>query len=369
MQAEAIPVMLDGSDLIARAHTGSGKTLAFGLPLVEICDEESPLVQALVLTPTRELAQQVASVLTDIARPAGLKVVVLFGGVGYGPQDDGLARGSQIVVGTPGRVIDHLQRRTLKLNDLNVLILDEADQMLDQGFARDVERIIDVTPEDRQTALFSATTPDWVKKVAARHLHEPVTINVAPDAGDEPDIGHTVIEVWNGEKMSVLVDLLNQPTEGATLVFGRTRRGVENMARRLQRLGYEVEALQGNLGQGARDRIVKKFREGRLPVLVATNVAARGLDMLNIDRVINYDIPDTGDLFVHRVGRTARMGRSGEALTLVATADLPKLLEIERSLGKKLPRVSAADVARAARLAGPPRVQAPREVHSDEVIT
>ena len=305
----------------------------------------------MILTPTRELTQQVGGVLTEIAKPAGLKVTIIFGGVGYGPQDDGLARGAHIVVGTPGRMLDHMRRRTLRLSSLSVLILDEADQMLDQGFARDVESIIEATPKSRQTALFSATTPTWVQKVAAKYLKQPVIVNVEADAGDEPDIGHTVVGVWNGEKMPVLVSLLSEPTEGATLVFGRTRRGVENMARRLQRLGFEVEALQGDLGQNARDRIVKKFRDGHLPILLATNVAARGLDMLNIERVINYDLPETSDLFVHRVGRTARMGRSGEAITLVSTAELPKLMEIERALGKKLPRVSASEITRNA---GPP---------------
>ncbi len=339
IQVQAIPIMLEGRDIIGQAHTGSGKTLAFGLPIVETCDPDSSDTQALVLCPTRELAQQVGGVLAELGKPAGFSVATVYGGVGYGPQMDALQAGPQIVVGTPGRILDHLQRRTLRLDTVRVLVLDEADQMLDKGFAPDVERIIRHTPKLRQTALFSATTPDWVKRVSAQHLNEPEIVHVGAETEAPPDIEHSIIEVWSGEKLPVLLSLLSQPMEGATLVFGRTRHGVINLARRLQKLGYEVEALQGDLGQPARDRIVKRFREGHLPILLATNVAARGLDMLNIERVINYDLPETSELFVHRVGRTGRMGRSGEAITLIAATDLLKIQEIERDLGRKLPRI------------------------------
>jgi ATP-dependent RNA helicase DeaD len=341
IQSQAIPVMLHGRDVIGQAHTGSGKTLAFGLPLIECTDPEHNVVQALVLTPTRELAQQVGGVLTELARAAGIEVLTVYGGVGYGPQMDALKKGVHVVVGTPGRVLDHIQRGTLRLDHLGLLVLDEADQMLDRGFAPDVERIISRTPRERQTALFSATTPQWVRDVAAKHLREPEYIRVGEQTEAAPDIEHAIIEVWSGEKLPVLLSLLSQPAEGATLVFGRTRHGVTNLARRLQKLGFEVEALQGDLGQPARDRIVKRFREGRLPILLATNVAARGLDMLNIERVINYDLPETSELFVHRVGRTGRMGRSGQAITLISATDLLKIREIERDLGRKLPRIPA----------------------------
>ena len=339
IQHKAIPVMLEGRDIIGQAYTGSGKTLAFGLPLIEAIDADSAETQALVLCPTRELAQQVGGVLAQLAKPAGMSVVILYGGVGYGPQMDALHARPHIVVGTPGRILDHLQRRTLNLGALRLLVLDEADQMLDKGFAPDVERIIRQTPKSRQTALFSATTPDWVRRVSAQYLREPEYINVNDESAPPPEIEHAIIEVWSGEKLPVLLSLLSQPTEGATLVFGRTRHGVINLARRLQRLGFEVEALQGDLGQPARDRIVKRFREGHLPILLATNVAARGLDMLNIERVINYDLPETSELFVHRVGRTGRMGRAGMAITLIAATDLLKIQEIERDLGRKLPRI------------------------------
>jgi len=339
IQDEAIPVMLAGRDIIGQAHTGSGKTLAFGLPLIESIDPDSNATQALVLTPTRELCQQVGGVLEQLGKPAGFSVLTVYGGVGYGPQMDALKKGVQIVVGTPGRVLDHLQRGTLRLDAIRLLVLDEADQMLDKGFAPDVERIIRQTPRSRQTALFSATTPQWVRDVSARHLREPEYIRLGEQTEAAPEIEHSIIEVWSGEKLPVLLSLLSQPTEGATLVFGRTRHGVINLARRLQKLGFEVEALQGDLAQPARDRIVKRFREGHLPILLATNVAARGLDMLNIERVINYDLPETSELFVHRVGRTGRMGRAGQAITLIAATDLLKIQEIERDLGRKLPRI------------------------------
>jgi ATP-dependent RNA helicase DeaD len=341
IQAQAIPLMLDGHDIIGQAHTGSGKTLAFSIPVIESTDPDSRETQVLILVPTRELAAQVGTVISSLARPAGMDVLVLYGGVGYQPQIDALKRGVQIVVGTPGRVLDHLQRGALKLQALEVLVLDEADQMLDKGFAPDVERIIRHTPSERQTALFSATTPEWVQKVAAKYLYKPEYVSIGKETQPEPEIEHSVIEVWDGNKMNILLALLTQPSEGATLVFGRTRHGVINLSKRLQKLGFDVEALQGDLGQPARDRIVKRFREGHLPILLATNVAARGLDMLNIDRVINYDLPETSELFVHRVGRTGRMGRSGQAITLIAATDLQKLHEIERHLGRKLPRIAA----------------------------
>ena len=355
IQEDTIPTLLEGKDIIAQAKTGSGKTLAFGLPLIEICDPSDRQVQAIVLAPTRELAQQVGGVIGELAKPAGLSAVVLFGGVGYGPQDSALVRGQQIVVGTPGRILDHLRRGTLKLGAVRYLVLDEADQMLDKGFGPDVERIIAMTPASRQTALFSATTPDWVRDVSKRYLIEPKIVKVTEAEEPPPEIDHSIVEVWSGDKFSVLANLLQQPADGATLVFGRTRHGVMNLARRLQRLGFEVEALQGDLSQPVRDRIVQRFRDGSVPILLATNVAARGLDMLNISRVINYDIPETSDLFVHRVGRTGRMGRSGVAITLLAATELQKMHEIERGLGRKLPRVSLADLAAAA----PPAPLAP----------
>lgn len=340
IQEQAIPLLLAGRDVIGQAYTGSGKTLAFGLPLMERCDPHQRQVQALVLTPTRELARQVGDVLAELGRRAGLKVALLYGGRAFGPQETDLKRGAQIVVGTPGRVLDHLRRRTLRLEQVRMLVLDEADEMLDLGFAPDVERILAMTPRSRQTALFSATTPPRVHTIASRHLVEPAVITSAVCEEEEPDIDHVVIEVWTGDKFQVLQQLLDESTDGATLVFGRTKHGVRNLGRRLQAAGYRLAVLQGNLSQEQRDRALDCFRSGRVPILVATNVAARGLDMLNIERVINYELPETTDLFTHRVGRTGRMGRSGRAITLISATDLTKWHEIERGLGRRLPRIS-----------------------------
>jgi ATP-dependent RNA helicase DeaD len=340
IQAEAIPPLLEGRDVIGQACTGSGKTLAFGLPLLNAIDERSNALQALILVPTRELAQQVGSVLQQISAGTSVRLAVVYGGQAIGPQQETLRRGCHVVVGTPGRILDHLSRGSIRLHAVKYLVLDEADEMLDRGFAPDVERIVSTTPGARQTSLFSATTPEWVQQVAARYLKDPLLIEVNPDAGDGLAIEHEVCEVWHEEKFTVLLKLLDQETDGATLVFGRTKYGVRNLGQKLIRLGYAADVLQGNLSQQQRDSVIKRFRDGKTPILVATNVAARGLDVLHIGRVINYELPETHELFTHRVGRTGRMGRAGRAITLLGPADLPKWHEIERGLGKKFPRVT-----------------------------
>ena len=340
IQAQSIPILLEKRDIIAQAQTGSGKTLAFALPIMEHCDPSRSEVQALILTPTRELARQVGSVLNDVSKGSGLRVTLIYGGVSYGPQETALRRGSHVVVGTPGRVLDHLGRRNLRLEQLRMLILDEADEMLDRGFAPDVERIISRTPKDRLTALFSATTPDWVTKIASKHQINPEIIS-SKDEEDDLDIEQVVMDVFRQDKFQVLIKLLRQPLDGTTLVFGRTKHGVRNLGRKLINQGFQVSVLEGNLGQNQRDRALGRFREGKSNVLVATNVAARGLDVLHIARVINFDVPDTAELMTHRIGRTGRMGRSGQAITLVTATDLAKWHEIERKLGVKLPRIPA----------------------------
>jgi len=340
VQAEAIPPLLEGRDVIGQACSGSGKTLAFGLPLVERIDAKEKRLQALVLCPTRELAQQVGGVLTQLVAGTRISPTVIFGGRGIGPQADALRRGAQIVVATPGRLLDLLDRGALRLDRIRFVVLDEADEMLDRGFAPDVQRILAQCPKERQTALFSATTPEWVHQVSAKYLKDPVVIQVASQDGDEPDINHVVYEVWGGDKLAVLCKLLDVPTAGATLVFRRTKRGVRNLCAKLVRLGYRVDALEGDLHQERRDRVLKKFRSGETPILVATNIAARGLDILHIERVINYELPETYELFTHRVGRTGRMGRSGRAITLLGAADLPKWHEIERGLDRRFPRMT-----------------------------
>ena len=340
IQEQTIPPLLEGRDLIGQAFTGSGKTLAFGLPLVERIDANEKHVQALVLCPTRELAQQVGEVLQLLVVGSAVRLAIVFGGRGYGPQEEAIKRGAQIVVGTPGRILDHLNRGTLRLDRVRFLVLDEADEMLDQGFAPDVQRILSRASKERQTSLFSATTPDWVHRISKQYLRDPVVVSIKTDDEGGPDIDHVVYEVWGGDKFTVLQRLLDEPAEGATLVFRRTKRGVRNLCAKLAKMGYPVDELQGDLHQQQRDKVLKKFRDRKTPILIATNVAARGLDVLHIERVINYELPETHELFTHRVGRTGRMGRSGLAITLLDSADLPKWHEIERGLDRKIPRMT-----------------------------
>ncbi len=340
IQANSIPPLLEGRDVIGQAHTGSGKTLAFGLPLIEKIVHENKWVQALVLVPTRELAIQVHDVLEMLAKQANIKTTVIYGGRAYGPQRDAIYGGAQIVVGTPGRILDHLNQGTMRVDGVTYMVLDEADQMLDRGFAPDVERILAQTNKDRQTALFSATTPEWVMKVMDKHLRDAIVVQSTDDDVEyEPDIEHVVYECMGDDKMSLLIKLLDEEVEGTTLVFGRTKHGVRNLGVKLERMGYQIDVLQGNLSQGQRERVLSKFRAGKTPILLATNVAARGLDVLHITRVINFELPETAELFTHRVGRTGRMGRSGQAITIIGAADLPKWREIERGLGKTLTRL------------------------------
>jgi ATP-dependent RNA helicase DeaD len=334
-------LLLANRDLIGQAQTGSGKTLAFGLPLMEVVDAEQRCVQALVLTPTRELARQVSEVLVELGEGTGIRVALIYGGVGYGPQEKALQRGDQVVVGTPGRVLDHARRGTLRLNEVRLMVLDEADQMLDQGFAPDVESILSKTPRSRQTGLFSATIPSWVDRLSRKHLVDPETLIQEEGDGSDPDIDHVVVEAYSEDKFTVLMRLLGEPIEGATLVFGRTKEGVRRLGEMLRAQGHRVAVLQGNLSQESRERTLERFKAGRVNTLVATNVAARGLDILDIERVINYELPETHELFTHRVGRTGRMGRSGRAITLVGAKDLMKWREIERGLGVRLPRMNA----------------------------
>lgn len=324
--------------MVGQARTGSGKTLAFVLPMLERCDWRRPSVQALVLVPTRELAIQVGSVVGGLAPNARLRWTVLYGGRSLVPERQVLVQGPHIVVGTPGRVLDHLRQRNFSLRQLRIFVLDEADEMLDRGFAPDVERILAQAPSERQTALFSATIPHWVAATAARHLRNPITVRVDAELESPPEIEHTVYEVESSAKLEALKALLDRRDGGPVLVFGRTKHGVERLARQLGRLGYPVAALQGNLSQSARERVMADFRSGRTPILVATNVAARGLDVEGIRQVINYELPESPELFTHRIGRTGRMGRRGDAIALVTPEDTLKMRQIERRLGRRLPR-------------------------------
>ncbi|MEE8442816.1 MAG: DEAD/DEAH box helicase [Dehalococcoidia bacterium] len=338
IQEETIPILLAGRDVIGQARTGSGKTLAFAIPLIERCDPSVRSVQAFVLVPTRELAIQVANVIEVLAAHRRLKVTLLYGGRSLEPERRVLAGGAQVVIGTPGRTLDHLRKGNLSLRSLHMFVLDEADEMLDQGFARDVEAILSQAPTKRQMALFSATMPDWVMKTAAQYLRDPVTVQVDARMHAPPEINHVIYDIDKSDKLRALQTLLDQRGDGPVLVFGRTKHGVKKLAKQLGILGYPVGALQGNLSQGARERVMKGFRSGELPILVATNVAARGLDVRGIEQVINYDLPDSGQLFTHRVGRTGRMGSRGEAITFITAEDASKWREIGRVLGHMFSR-------------------------------
>ncbi len=339
IQAASLPALLDGRDVIGQARTGSGKTLAFGIPAVEVVDTRQRDVQVLVLTPTRELAVQVGGVLDQLGAGKGIRSALIFGGRALGPQRDELKRGVHIVVGTPGRVLDLLNQGALWLDRVRFLVLDEADEMLDRGFAPDVERIIARANANRQTALFSATVPDWVKTTASKHLHDPVSVVVDPNPEDAAPIDHVAYDVPGGDKLAVLKELLDYRDAGSAIVFGRTKHGVKKLARQLEGAGYPVVALQGNLSQNARDRVMADFRSGAVPVLVATNVAARGLDVTHVAQVINIELPESPELLTHRVGRTGRMGRAGRAITLLGPEDGAKWRQLERGLGRRIPRM------------------------------
>ena len=338
IQEEAIPYLMEGRDLIGQARTGSGKTLAFAVPMVERCDPSDPRIQALVLTPTRELAIQVGGVIEALASSHQLRVALLYGGRSLRPEYGALKRGAQVIVGTPGRTLDHLRQGTLDLSSVRFLVLDEADEMLDRGFAHDVEAIIGRTPQDRQTMLFSATMPDWVARTAAKHLRRPARVEVDAGMQAPPSVEHVVYTIQKSDKLDALRTLLDQRDGAPVIVFGKTKHGIKKLAEQLDSLGYPVGALQGNLSQSARERVMTDFRSGNASILVATNVAARGLDFEGIGQVINYDLPDSEQLFTHRVGRTGRMGRAGEAVTFITGDDERKWREIERGLGRRFTR-------------------------------
>ena len=338
IQAQTIPLLLAGHDVIGQARTGSGKTLAFAVPAVERCDASTRGIQTLVLVPTRELAIQVAGVAGALVAGPKSTVTLLYGGRSARPEQAALKRGARIVVGTPGRTLDHLRQGNLDLRSVQFLVLDEADEMLDKGFARDVEAILAHTPAERQTALFSATMPRWVADMARKHLRDPVTVEIDRDIGAPPTVEHQVYTIEKADKMGAVRTLLDERDGDPIIVFGRTKHGVKKLAKQLDSMGYPVAALQGNLRQNARERVMQDFRSGAAPILVATNVAARGLDVEGIGQVINFDLPDSEQLFTHRVGRTGRMGRAGEAITFVTPEEERKWREIERGLGRRFAR-------------------------------
>jgi ATP-dependent RNA helicase DeaD len=312
----------------------TGLTLAYSIPIVERLARDKRVTQALVLVPTRELAVQVNTVLSKLASRRRLSTALLVGGRPYGSQISALRYGAQIVVGTPGRVKDHLERGTLVLSHLRMCILDEADQMLDSGFGPVIEEILTTTPEKRQMALFSATIPDWVAQLEKKFLKEPIKINITPAQGTQSTIEQIAYQVPQAQKMAALCTLLHATGGESTLIFGRTKYGVEKLGKQLSKLGFAVGTLHGDKSQRAREEVLGAFRRGQVQTLLATNVAARGLDIQGLCQVINYELPESSDLFTHRIGRTGRMGHQGKAITLLVPADMPKWRSMARSLGQ-----------------------------------
>ena len=337
VQAQSIPALMEGRDVVMEAPTGSGKTLAFLLPLVERVGQHGPGPRALVVTPTRELAVQVEGVLQSLDHD--LKVGLLYGGVGYATQTQALKSGVDVVIGTPGRILDMVGRRLMSLSRVEYLVLDEADEMFDFGFAPDIERILGLTYHP-QTALASATMPAWVTRMIERHLHEPLRVEVEREEEDGL-LEHALLRVERSAKARTLANLLRR-LDGSAIVFGRTKEGVRTLNRELRRQGVGCVELQGDLAQHVRDRTMDAFRDRRVQVLVATNVAARGLDITHVDLVVNYELPDSPDWLTHRIGRTARMGRRGWAMTMLSPEDHLRWRRLRRQGAPDLPELDAA---------------------------
>ncbi len=346
IQAEAIPPLLEGSDVIGQAQTGSGKTAAFGLPMLQYVDPSDHEVQGLVLTPTRELCIQVTQALRAYGRRKGVDVVAVFGGAPIRSQQAQLRAGGHIVVGTVGRVRDLISRHALLLHTCRFLVLDEADEMLDLGFLEDVERILALTPSSRQTALFSATMPPEIRRLADQYLYDPVTIKVQAATLTVDTVEQFALEVTPREKTDHLAEVLQSEHPEQAIVFVRTKVRCEQLYRTLRDRGMNVKALHGDMTQGARDGVMISFKDGRLPLLVATDVAARGLDITGVSHVINFDVPTSADVYVHRIGRTGRVGRSGRAITFFEPRQRREIAAIEKHAGVKLaPWVKDAHVA------------------------
>ncbi len=320
IQTLCLPLALAGVDLIGQARTGTGKTLAFGIPIVQEVDPSEPVVQALVVVPTRELCLQVAADVEKAGHDAGIRVAAIVGGRPLGPQIVDLNEGAAVVVGTPGRLLDHLRQGSMQLDSLRILVLDEADEMLDLGFLPDVEAIIDATPEHRQTMLFSATMPKEVVALARRYSKQPTFVHAEPEGEGTtvPATKQYFFQVHPLNRFEVLCRLLDAPDRDRVAVFRRTKRGVERTIQGLVDRGYKAGALHGDLPQVVRERVMRSFRKGKLDVLVCTDVAARGLDIAGLSHVINYDTPEDERAYVHRIGRTGRAGAAGVAITFAA---------------------------------------------------
>lgn len=347
VQEESIPLLLAGHDLIARAQTGTGKTAAFALPIIQrLTPERVP--QALILTPTRELAMQVAEAIYRYSKGSGASVVPVYGGQPITRQLRALERGVQVVVGTPGRIIDHLRRGTLLLDHIQVVVLDEADEMLAMGFIEDIELILQQTPVERQTALFSATIPPAIATLAERYTRDVRRVNIVAEQLTVPRVSQVYYEVMPRDKLDALTRILDVESPGSAIIFCRTRGEADQLGESLQGRGYLAEVIHGDLAQSQRERVLRRFRDGQVELLVATDVAARGLDIPDVSHVINFDVPADPEVYVHRIGRTGRAGREGAAITLIAPRERRQLSQIERVTRARMNRAkipTLADVA------------------------
>ena len=340
IQTEAIPLALRGRDLIGLAQTGTGKTAAFTLPIIDRLLDGPRRTRALILTPTRELAAQVEESFVKYAGTTGLTVVPVYGGVALDPQEKKLRRGVDVVVATPGRLIDHLERQNVVFDDLEVLVLDEADRMLDMGFAPQINRIVDQIPRYRQTLLFSATMPPEVEALARKYLRKPVVVQVGRRSMAASTVTHAVYPVPREKKSALLVELLRQESMDSVLVFTRTKHGADRVVRHLEKASIEATAMHADKSQGQRTKALEDFKSGAVRVLVATDIAQRGLDISGISHVINYDVPQQPEDYVHRIGRTGRAAATGDAYTFMSTDEIAMVRTIERLLGQPIPRIS-----------------------------
>lgn len=337
IQSQAIPHLLEGRDVAGKAQTGTGKTAAFSLPMLERISPEAQGVQALILTPTRELAVQVNQAIRDLSGDRRIRVLSVYGGQSIERQIQRLKRGIDIVVGTPGRILDLLDRGSLNLEHLRYLVLDEADEMLSMGFIQDVERILEASPSERQTAFFSATMDDSIRKLVKKHLTDPVTVVIKQPKATPKRINQVVYMVPRGwSKMRALYPILELEDPEAALIFVRTRRAAAELTSQLQSMGYSADEYHGDLNQSQRERLLNRLRQQQVRWIVATDIAARGLDIDHLTHVINYDLPDNVESYIHRIGRTGRAGREGKAISLIQPFDRRKLHQIERQVGQKL---------------------------------
>ena len=336
IQEQTIPLAMAGKDVIGQAQTGTGKTAAFGFPTLEKIDTDNPAVQALVIAPTRELAVQSQEELFRFGRSKGVKVRSVYGGSSIEKQIKALKSGAHIVVGTPGRLLDLIKRKALKLNQIETLILDEADEMLNMGFLEDIESIISRVPEERQTLLFSATMPDAIKRIGVQFMKEPEHVKIAAKELTTELVDQYYIRVKENEKFDTMTRLMDVEQPELSIVFGRTKRRVDELTRGLKIRGFRAEGIHGDLDQGKRLRVLRDFKNGNLDVLVATAVAARGLDISGVTHVYNYDIPQDPESYVHRIGRTGRAGKSGQSITFVAPNEMGYLQIIENLTKKRM---------------------------------